>query len=67
MLEEYFIERYRKTKWPFFRLTEVVSAFSDINVREELEILKNERKIRFRAGINGVLIEIGQKIISQAK
>lgn len=58
MLAEYLISQYKIKKWPFFSLIEVLNHFNGINIHEELKVLEKEKKIRFRDGINGKLIEI---------
>ncbi len=46
---------YAKTRWPFFRIQNIINAGF---TREEANKLRIEGKIRKRKGINGDIIEL---------
>ena len=56
-LESYMTTRYKENRWPFFSL---ISAKIEVgkNFEDDLSELKEKQMIRFRAGMNGELIEM---------
>ena len=57
MVEKYLTEEYERTRWPFFRLVDVLNKFGEPG-RDELNRLAREGKVRGRNGMNGKLVEL---------
>jgi hypothetical protein len=57
MIEEYLNVEFNKTKWPFFKLTDIVLKFGKES-KSELTKLKEQGKIIPRRGLNGSLVQL---------
>lgn len=62
MVEQYLNEQYSKTKWPFFKSSDVFNQFIGMleheEIRSQLNDLYLSGKIRKRDSVTGSLIEL---------
>ena len=56
-LESYIISRFKKRRWYFFSMLKAKMEVGE-TFENDLRELKEKQMIRFRAGINGELIEM---------
>ena len=57
MVEEYLNKEYNRTKWHYFSLMKLLNMFGE-EVREELNKLREEGKVKSRNGSNGILVQL---------